>query len=140
MKDFLGWTVMASLALAGCGANVVVDGPSGTGGAPTTTTSSTITGTTTTVSTTTVTVTTGTTTSSGTCAPSCNEALQSGIPPCNSNGLGFYDGLLSCACSTNGACPTSCTANFCLHKPVTSPCTQCLQDSCGGDWMNCFGN
>jgi hypothetical protein len=132
MKIFLGWTVVASLA-AGCGGNVVVDRPAGTGGATTTTTSGT----------TTPTTTTGTSTSGGPCSMTCGQTLKSGGPaPCGGNALTFYDVLLSCACG-GGPCATNCTYTFCAHQGITptDSCAMCLELMCGqGAFMNCLAN
>jgi hypothetical protein len=147
MKDFLGlgWTVTASLALAGCGGNVVVDGPAGTGGATTTSsTSSTIPGTTTSGTTSNTSTSTGfgtTSSSGGPCVMTCNQAFNNGgPPPCGGAALMDYDGLLSCACATTGPCATSCTYNLCLHEAPPGTCAMCLQANCGGQFMNCVGN
>jgi hypothetical protein len=147
MKDFLGlgWTVTAALALAGCGGNVVVDGPSGTGGAKTTTTTSsnTTSGITSTGTTTfPMTTGTGTTTSSGgPCVSLCSQALNNGGPaPCGGVALMAYDGLLSCACATTGPCATSCTYNLCLHEAAPGSCAMCLQANCTAQFTSCVGN
>jgi hypothetical protein len=52
----------------------------------------------------------------------------------------FYDGLVSCACATNGPCAANCTPNFCVHEAVAGSCSMCLQTSCGAAFMNCEAN
>jgi hypothetical protein len=126
MKIILGWA-LASLAAAGCGANVVVDGPSGTGG------------------TTTTTVTTCTTTMDQgiSCVSSCAPSLQCGLQPCPSDvpALTLFEALAGCACYMTNPCASVCGDNFCIHHALPpSPCATCIQSNCAAQLMSCQAN
>jgi hypothetical protein len=122
MKSFLGWTVMAWLPLAGCGGNVVVDGPNGTGGTSTTTTT-TLSG-----------------SSGGGCASTCALAIMSGGRPCGDGALMAYLDLLSCPCATTNYCSTVCTTNLCMHQAMSDLCAQCTHAYCGSQLKTCEAN
>jgi hypothetical protein len=163
MRTFFKWAT-ATLCLAACGGNVVVDTPNG---GSTTTISSGATGT----GATTVgcgaancgcgagscgaagtgafpgsagssTGTSTSSTSSGTssCSATCDHWLAGGSPAvCAGDSLTAKMDLQACACGA-GACLTPCASDLCANETVTNLCTMCLLENCGSQFMTCEAN
>jgi hypothetical protein len=152
MQTFLKWAAVATVMLAACGGNVVVDGATGTttstGGY---TTSSTSTGYGGYYDTSVV--------GSG-AYPTTNDASSSGFPYPDAGNCGLtcaqwldYGGtgicaggaesavqaVLTCACGSS-PCATACGYNACQYTAISSPCEQCLQMACAVELSSCEEN
>lgn len=145
LRGLHGWMGPLALFGAACGGNVVVDGlGSGTGGAPSSTSTGAATSSTTSFTASSTSSTGGTTmTSTGTgnssgapCLTTCGAGLMTGIMPCDGLAFTSYTALVACACKSPG-CGPECKPDLCSFQPVSPSCLSCMADMCMPELADC---
>lgn len=74
------------------------------------------------------------------CVDTCAETLSEGGAVCASEGLAadFYQMLSNCACTGPGwSCGDVCGETYCVGRPPSPECDECLDGTCIKQWLGC---